>query len=463
MNLSGVLLLLLATPRYAAVAAATDTIGPNSLRGGVEWGGGSSGEEDETPALPEDERLPAGSECCNCIHVLDGFACAERGTICARCETFATGEGEHTEESGQSTGVVDGNIYYPLEGDGPWPVVSFGHGKGNNGVKTDRTRRNLLLFMVEMGFVVVAHREVHNWPAANYAAQLEALDWLYESEFAALVDRSTTLLMGHSMGGRGTLTNVADPATLEKYNVKAAIAMHPWCIGRCQAGLSDCGIPLVPTLWVTGNNDWVASPDSAYTHYVAQVLSDKVFIERDGMGHNYPDNFLYDNDSSMEKTFKNFVQCEVFDQETACVALFGNEDLSDRLGEDGDGVDLAIERDDDPSGFFQPWRGPEYFPEGGNNWIDPSDGYSRTMGYRLTTGPKTCTDARDCLGRNPWCAAECRNPVFCGKPNSLGVSNCELCRDEPDYPDWTSASEDVAGGDLYDGMFEEVHEGAIKV
>jgi len=312
-----------------------------------------------------------------------------------------------------------------------------------------------------MGFLVVAHREEQMAPAANYQAQLSVLDWLYESEFSHLADRSTTVMMGHSMGGRGTLTNVSNRETLARYNVKAAIAMHPFCFQHCedQIGAGNCGIPLVPTLWVTGNEDRLARYRVVHSHYVGQVLSDKVYIERAGMGHNFPDNFLYDNDASMENTFREFVNCEVFDQEAACVSLFGEEDISDMLG-DGEGVDLAIERDDDPNGFYQPWRGPGYVPEG-TDWMDASDGYSRTKGYRLTTGPTTCTDSRDCKGANPSCWGECKNQVFCGKSVSGGESNCDMCRDEPDYSHVVGDA--VVGDALSEDMFKVMRKGALEV
>lgn len=442
MKFSNALVLLLATSYNVAVATAADAVGvaiadanlaivnaavgPISLRGGMKA---------DVAVTDEPDRLPVGGTCCNCINVVGDFDCLEWGENCVRCETFSTQEGEHTLDwNFQSSGAVDGNIYYPQEGSGPWPVISFGHGFGNRDLRTDKTRRNLFIFMVQQGFVVVAHREEHQAPAANYKAQLDVLDWLYQSQFSHFADQSRTLMMGHSMGGRGTLKNVADPATVEKYNVKASIAMHPWCWNPCQGGSADCGIPLVPTLWVTGNEDFVANNDIVYTHYVAQVLSDKVFIERDGMGHNFPDNFLYDNDASMENTFKAFVDCEMFDAESACVSLFGEEDISDKLGSDGNGIDLGIERDENATGFFQPWRGEGYFPEAGSEWVDPL-GYSRTEGYRLTTGSMSCTSSRDCKGRNDMCLFECKNPVFCGKANWIGISNCEQCLAEPNYPE----------------------------
>jgi len=444
MNCFSSLLLLLATTRDTAIATAADAIGvaitdadpviANALVGPSSLRGGTNGCAIVATDPPETEELLLGETCCNCIYVEGDFECLARGDICVRCNSFSTGEGERTlDRNGQSDGPVDGNVYFPAEGTGPWPVISFGHGKGNKDLRTDKTRRNLFLFMVQQGFMVVAHREAHRWPAANHKAQLQVLDWLYQSQFSQYADQSMTLMMGHSMGGRGTLTNVADPATIEKYNIKAAIAMHPWCIDRCEMGSGDCGIPLLPTLWISGNKDSVALNDVVYTHYVAQVLSNKVFIERDGQGHNFPDNFLYDNDASMENTIRGFVNCEMFDDGSACGSLYGDEDISNMLGASGEGVDLDIERDANPDGFFQPWVGKECMPEGGRPWMDPSDGYSRTKGYRLTTGSMSCTSSRDCKGRNPWCASECRNPVFCGKW-TRGIKNCKECRRDAAFP-----------------------------
>ena len=169
--------------------------------------------------ISEPNAVPLESPCCNCVS-FNNNECIEYGEICVDCTTIVT------EAEGFSA-----NIYWPLTTvQEPLPVISWGHGLSNDGHRLDAARRNLFVFFAKLGFVVVAHRLDHGWPSKNQEFQLKALDVLYESdEFTSLVDpNGITVLAGYSMGGAGTLNNANKRDIIDKYNIKAAIAFHPW-------------------------------------------------------------------------------------------------------------------------------------------------------------------------------------------------------------------------------------------
>ena len=143
--------------------------------------------------------------CCNCISFNNQMDCIKHGTICVECATIVT------EAEGFST-----NVYWPIipsNGEDnkeqnktqlqlPLPVLSWGHGLNNDGSKLDKLRRNMFVFLANLGFVVVAHRLDHGWPDENADYQLKAIDELYISkEFGYLADRGgKTVLAGYSNG-----------------------------------------------------------------------------------------------------------------------------------------------------------------------------------------------------------------------------------------------------------------------
>ena len=151
-----------------------------------------------TTGTSEFDAIKLEGPCCNCISFDKEMLCTKYGNICVECSTIVT------EAEGFST-----NIYWPIiQNDTtmqlPLPVLSWGHGLNNDGSKLDKIRRNMFVFLANLGFVVVAHRLDHGWPDENADYQLKAIEKLYLSnEFGHLAERGgKTVLAGQSMGVR---------------------------------------------------------------------------------------------------------------------------------------------------------------------------------------------------------------------------------------------------------------------
>ena len=151
-----------------------------------------------TTGTSEFDAVKLEGPCCNCISFNDKMDCTKYGNICVECSTIVT------EAEGFSM-----NVYWPIiQNDTtmklPLPVLSWNHGLNNDGTKLDKLRRNMFVFLANLGFVVVAHRLDHGWPDENADYQLKAIEKLYLSnEFGHLAERGgKTVLAGYSMGVR---------------------------------------------------------------------------------------------------------------------------------------------------------------------------------------------------------------------------------------------------------------------
>jgi len=329
-------------------------------------------------------------------------------------------------------------VYWPQEPTGTgktYPVLSYNHGFTVDGAKIDKYRRNLMLFFVKLGFVVVAHRQGNghrNVP--NTKTQLKAIQLLYDSlngsRYEALVDQNgDTFLAGYSMGGEGTLKNAHKPDMIAKYNIKATMVFEPWVIDRCT---KTDHIPVIPTMFFSGTKDSTAPNFGTNSIYYRTVLTNKVYIEREDQSHSSgPDNWLYDNDSSMEQAIIDFIECEMFENESHCVNLYGTDDISDSLMA---GVPFNIKH---VPGTHPTWPYRVQFPTNQKSvnldWAKKGYQYNSeyTNKYRLTSGStKTCDSKRDCHGRENYCSPQCLSPLYCGSGNPANpISlNCQECK-----------------------------------
>lgn len=172
--------------------------------------------------------------------------------------------------------------------------------------------------------------------------------------------------------------------------------------------------------------DQLAPYDIGYSIYYRMTLTNKVMVGRNRQGHMTPDNFLVDDDSSMEYSIANFLQCEVFDDESSCIEVYGSEDISNS-GHDGVPYDIT----------YTPGKYPDFdadveeYAKRNLEWADNGYTYDRekTRKYRIT-GSKSCDDNRDCKGRSVFCPLECINPHYCGSTGAfLQLSqNCQKCK-----------------------------------
>ena len=149
-----------------------------------------------------------------------------------------------------SAGFGGGTIYYPTGVDGPFAVISVVPGFTENAGALDWGPR-----LASHGFVaiVINTSNVMEFPAARSTEQLQALDYVISQSntagtpIAGLVDPNRRGVMGHSMGGGGTLISEQNDAS-----IRAGIPLAPWNNSSDFSGVS------VPTLIYACQNDNIA-------------------------------------------------------------------------------------------------------------------------------------------------------------------------------------------------------------
>lgn len=141
--------------------------------------------------------------------------------------------------------------------------------------------------LASWGFVVVTidTNSTSDQPAARATQLMAALKQVVDeskvagSPFFGKVDGARLGVMGHSMGGGGSLIAARNNPTL-----KAAIPMAPWNLGRNFSGVS------VPTLVMACQNDAVAPVAQHASPFFESIPAtvDKAFLEVRGGSHLCP-------------------------------------------------------------------------------------------------------------------------------------------------------------------------------
>lgn len=152
-----------------------------------------------------------------------------------------------------SAGFGGGTIYYPTGVDGPFAVISVVPGFFENAGNLDWGPR-----LASHGFVtiVINTSSLSELPAARSTEQVQALDYAISQSGTAgspvegLVDPNRRGVMGHSMGGGGTLISEQSDSTL-----RAGIPLAPWNSSPSFPNVA------VPTLIFACENDSIAPVD----------------------------------------------------------------------------------------------------------------------------------------------------------------------------------------------------------
>jgi dienelactone hydrolase len=131
------------------------------------------------------------------------------------------------------------------------------------------------------GFVVftIDTLSIFDFPNSRSAELQAALTYLTTQapvDVRNRVDASRLAVMGHSMGGGGTLERARDTPSLQ-----AAVALQPWDL------FNDFSTDRVPTLIVGAQNDTVAGPASFAEPFYTQIpaASEKAYLKVAGVGH----------------------------------------------------------------------------------------------------------------------------------------------------------------------------------
>jgi predicted dienelactone hydrolase len=136
--------------------------------------------------------------------------------------------------------------------------------------------------IASQGFVVfnIDTLTTSDQPATRGRELLAALDFLTgQSSARAKIDKSRLAVMGHSMGGGGTLEAAKSRSTL-----KAAVGLTPWDLTKNFAGVQ------VPTMIIGAQSDTIAPVRQHSERFFASLPSgaDKGYLELAGASHFAP-------------------------------------------------------------------------------------------------------------------------------------------------------------------------------
>jgi dienelactone hydrolase len=184
------------------------------------------------------------------------------------------------------SGYGGGTVYYPsATSDGPFGVVSFSPGF----VNSQNINKWWASALASRGFVVVMIDTLtpFDLPGMRGNEMLASLkDVITRSQnsstpYYGKIDPNRRAVMGHSMGGGGSLSaSVSDPT------LKAAIPLAPWSANN------NLSKDTVPTLVIAGEVDAIAPPSTMATVFYASLpaTTDKAYMELKGADHFFPNN-----------------------------------------------------------------------------------------------------------------------------------------------------------------------------
>lgn len=173
-------------------------------------------------------------------------------------------------------GFGGGTVYYPEDTDETFGAVAISPGF----TAYQSSIAWLGPRLASRGFVVMTidTNTTLDQPASRGDQLLAALDYLVEdSEAADLIDPSRLGVMGHSMGGGGTLE-----ASLDRPSLQAAIPLTGWNLRK------DFSDSQVPTLVVGAENDSIASVTSHSEPFYESLPPEKAYVELAGASHFAP-------------------------------------------------------------------------------------------------------------------------------------------------------------------------------
>jgi alpha-beta hydrolase superfamily lysophospholipase len=177
------------------------------------------------------------------------------------------------------TGFGGGTIYYPTStAEGTFGAVAVAPGY----TASQSSMAWLGPRLASQGFVVftIDTNTTSDQPASRGDQLLRALDYLTtRSSVASRIDDDRLAVMGHSMGGGGSLEAAKDRPALQ-----AAIPLTPWNTDKTWPEVST------PTLIVGAQNDSVASVRSHSEPFYQSLPSsaDKAYLELRGASHFAP-------------------------------------------------------------------------------------------------------------------------------------------------------------------------------
>ncbi|SDJ00903.1 Dienelactone hydrolase [Lentzea albidocapillata subsp. violacea] len=198
-----------------------------------------------------------------------------QASISANRGTFATAE----TSVGSGNGFGAAKIYYPTDtGQGTFGAIAVSPGYTATWAAEGAWMGH---WLASFGFVVIGIDTINrnDFDVARGTQLLAALDYLTQrSSVRTRVDPSRLAVMGHSMGGGGTIS-----AALRRPTLKAAIGLAPYSPSQTTTGMQ------VPTVLLAGQNDGTSTPASIITlHNNIPASTEKAYLELTGAGHGFP-------------------------------------------------------------------------------------------------------------------------------------------------------------------------------
>lgn len=198
-----------------------------------------------------------------------------RAGVAANRGTFATAE----TSVGGGNGFGAAKIYYPADtSQGRFGAIAVSPGYTATWAAEGAWMGH---WLASFGFVVIGIDTINrnDWDVARGTQLLAALDYLTQrSTVRTRVDPNRLAVMGHSMGGGGTIS-----AALRRPTLKAAIGLAPYSPSQTTTGMQ------VPTMLLAGQNDGTSTPASIINHYNnIPASTEKAYLELTGAAHSFP-------------------------------------------------------------------------------------------------------------------------------------------------------------------------------
>lgn len=198
-----------------------------------------------------------------------------QASISANRGTFATAE----TSVGGGNGFGAAKIYYPTDtSQGTFGAIAVSPGYTATWAAEGAWMGH---WLASFGFVVVGIDTINrnDREYARGTQLLAALDYLTQrSSVRTRVDPNRLAVMGHSMGGGGTIS-----AALRRPTLKAAIGLAPYSPSQTTTDMR------VPTMLLAGQNDGTSTPASILTHHNnIPTSTEKAYLELAGAGHGFP-------------------------------------------------------------------------------------------------------------------------------------------------------------------------------
>jgi len=224
--------------------------------------------------------------------------------------------------------IQTATVYWPSDSSKKYPLLSFAHGWTEGGVNVAINYKDVIEATVAAGYVVIAeHSGLERLCYADEKHdQLHALDFIKDTpEFADRVDWDAKVgVFGHSMGGASSGLNAADADAVKKYNLGAAVCLHP-----AQGG--QLAESLLPTFFATGTADTICPPAGVELMY-NRAKGPKIFASMKGATHFECQTLEagLPNPHGWDAYVQRWFNCHIKGMEGECDAAFDICDHSDQ-------------------------------------------------------------------------------------------------------------------------------------